>query len=70
MTEHDDERVGLTGHEEPSTGESTVDDSVAAAAEETRAPETAFEEFAAAWVPPPRRNHPQWTLLWTVPRDR
>jgi segregation and condensation protein B len=70
VTEHDDERVGLTGHEEPCAVESTVDDSASdaaetrggepsPAAEETRAPETAFEEFAAAWVPPWARSLPQ-----------
>lgn len=62
MTEHDDERPGLDGHEvdtpegvQPSR--STVEEEPAAA--ETRAPQTPFEEFAAAWVPPWARSLPQ-----------
>ena len=74
MTEHDSEQPevnGLNGHEvdpappvpaEPEVDpeaaiESTVDDG--GPAEETREPETAFEEFAAAWVPPWARSLPQ-----------
>ncbi len=49
MTRHDDEseldQAGPTG--------SALDD------ESSRAPETAFEEFAAAWVPPWARSTPQ-----------
>jgi segregation and condensation protein B len=63
MTEYDDERVELNGHEASPTDESTVEPAESTVdgteAEETRAPETPFEEFAAAWVPPWARAMPQ-----------
>ncbi len=74
MTEHNDEHMELNGHQVDPSSQSSMDtvgtepvveeqaESVAGierAAEASRAPETAFEEFAAAWVPPWARALPQ-----------
>jgi len=55
VTQHDDEQVELTSDEE-STVDSQTDESTV---DEARPPETPFEEFAAAWVPPWARAMPQ-----------